>query len=410
MNQDQTKKTSGPAEDAPIMRLSTGGVFKGVEQLALAIKALGEKHNLIVPGGAIGSDLPMLYAAGVSFVFVDPEHETYPIPGKSERGISKGPLDRIAAASGVRWDPNLCGRVDDRKNQNVIEYQAVGPVLQLDGTERMLHATKRIDLRGEKGTPVETWGNDAQEIARIAAAATPPRDPWPQILQARQHILSLAETKAKSRAIRSLGVRTAYEPAELAKGFAIVRLQFTGHSADPEVEREVSMMIARRALSSSSALYGGRGADRRETPIIREAQIVPRVVVPEEPEEEQEDSKEEGPDPAGESKSTAGSCGAAAPAASAPPQPKNDPELICGNKNEDGTWPRKPCSKFTLEELDKKIAVYQKKKPTWDKKWADKNQAELEALCEWRDYLKLNQGKLNLAAAAAQGGSDVVPF
>jgi len=396
---------------APIMRLSTGGVFDAVEQLAQAIKALGEKHILIVPGGAVGNNLPLLHAAGISFVFIDAEKETYAIPGKSQRGIGKNALDRISSAAGVRWDPFLCGRVDDGKNQNVVEYQAVGTVLQLDGTERMLHASKRIDLRAERGTPAETWGNDAQELARIAAGAKDnngqpaPRDPWPQILQQRQHILSLGESKAKNRAIRSLGVRTAYEPAELAKGFAIVRLQFTGRSEDPEIEHEVSLMIARRALSSSSALYGGRGADRAETPALHAPRAVARLVVPEEPEDEQEDSKGTEPDPAGGSKA----CTSTPPAATAP-QPKSDPMLICGEKDGEGNWPRKPCSALTVEELEKKISAYKKKKPEWEKKWAAKNQAELEALCEWLDYRNLDQGKLNLAAASKQSTGDVVPF
>jgi hypothetical protein len=399
------------------MRLSTGGVFDDVGQLSQAIQAVGEKYNLIVPGGAIGTNLPLLYAAGVSFVFIDPINETYAIPGKSARGIGKNALDRISSAAGVRWDPYLCGRLDDGKNQNVVEYQAAGTVLQLDGTERMIHASKRIDLRADRNTPTETWGNDAQEFARSAAAKKDdkgePGDPWIRILQARQHILSLAESKAKSRAIRSLGVRTAYEPAELAKGFAIVRLQFTGRSEDPEIEHEVALMIAQRALSSSSALYGRRGIARAETPALHAPRAVARLVAPEEPEDEQEDPKKEGPDPAGESKSTAAAAPASVPAAApaaAPPQPKSDPMLICGEKDPDGNWPRKPCSALTVEELEKKIAAYKKKKPEWEKKWAAKNQAELDALCEWLDYRNLNQGKLNLGAAAPKSTNDVVPF
>jgi len=390
---------------ASIMRLSTGGVFDAVDQLAQAIKTLGEKYNLVIPGGALGNKFPLLQSAGISFVFIDPEHESYRIQGTSKLGIGKTGLDRISSAAGVRWDPNLCGQIDDGKNQNFVEYRAAGPVLQLDGTERMLHATKRIDLRAERGTPVETWGNDAQEIARVAAKDKnekgESRDPWPQIIQARQHILGLAESKAKNRAIRSLGIRTAYEPAELARGFAVVRIQFTGRSEDPEIEYQVSMMIAERALSSASRLYGRRGIDRAETPMIHAARVVPPVVVQEELDEE--------PDPAAEAKPPAAAAAPAAAPTSAPchepAQPKNDPMLICGDQLPDGSWPRKPCSAYTLEELEKKIAAYEKKKPTWDKKWAAKNQIELDALYEWRDYRKLNKGKANPQAA-----DDVIPF
>ena len=382
-----------------VMRFSTGGVFNAVDSLALAIKSLGEKHNILVPGGAIGTKLPLLHAAGMSFVFVDPEKETYAIAGKTERGIGKMALDRIAAAAGVRWNPHLCGRVDDGSNSNVIEYQAAGTVLQLDGTERMIHASKRIDLRAERGTAEETWGADSQEIARIAAKANPPREPWPQILQQRQHILSLAESKAKNRAIRSLGVRTAYLPADLAKGFVVLRLQFTGRSDDPEVEREVSLMIARRALSSQSALYGG--GEHRELPPGPLAKV-PKLAI----KDTEEDDAEE--NPAEETAaSTAAAAVAAPPCDPTPKAPAEDPELICGPQGADKTWPKKPCSHFSVDELKAKIAAYEKKQSTWSPQWAAKNAAELKAMKAWLAYKEFNprQGSLDLSQA---GKSDVV--
>ncbi len=83
------------------MTKQTGGVFDSVDRLGAAIKALGEKHNLVNPGGAIGGRLPAMYDAGISLVFVE-QGETYKIPGRSEVGIGKTALDRIATASGVR--------------------------------------------------------------------------------------------------------------------------------------------------------------------------------------------------------------------------------------------------------------------------------------------------------------------
>lgn len=389
-----------------IVRVSTGGVFNSIDDLARAIKALGEKHNILVPGGAIGGELPLLHAVGLSFVFINPENETYRIPGKTALGISKSALDRISAAAGVRWNPHLCGRTDDGSNPHVVEYQAAGTVLQLDGTERMIHASKRIDLRAERETSANTWGSDAQEIARIAEKADPPREPWPQILQQRQHILSLAESKAKNRAIRSLGVRTAYEPAELAKGFVVLRLQFTGRSDDPEVEREVSFMIARRALSSSNMLYGAE--TRRELAPGPLPKAVPKIASKDEDADEEED-KGQGPDPAS----------APAPAAKPPAEtrpngktsscPPDDPPLICGDKDDDGKWPRKPCSQFTVPELRAKIAAYEKKQPDWDPKWAAKNEAELKAMKAWLAFKEFDprQGSLNMGAT---GKDDKVAY
>ena len=388
---------------------STGGVFNSVEKLSEAVKALGERFNLVQPGGAIGGDLPLLHAAGISFVFVD-QKETYRISGSSKVGIGKNALDRIAAAAGVRWNPHLCGLVGNSTDPNLVEYQAVGTVLQLDGTERMITAVKRIDLRAEKDLPIEKWGSDAAEIARVAAAAKDqdgkpsPREPWPQILQARQHILSLAESKAKNRAIRSLGVRTAYEPRELEKGFAIMRLQFTGRSEDPEVEREVALMIARRALGASSMLYGppddGHAA---ALPPSRPSSKVPRITTVE-PDQAGEEEHEANP---GAQESTAETTGAT----QAPKEPDSDPLVICGKQNSDGSWPKKACSALTVDELRKKIAAYEKKRPEWDPKWAKKNEAELNTMKTWLAFRELDprQGNLNMNQAVP-AESDEVPY
>jgi len=385
------------------MKFSTGGVFKSAERLAQAITSLEKVHNLIVPGGAISAEMPLLHAAGMSFVFVDPEKETYPIVGKTERGLAKTALDRIAAAAGVHWNPHLCGRVDDSSSPYVVEYQAAGTYLQLDGTESMIHASKRIDLRAERNTPAETWGADAAEIARIAAREN--REPWPQILQQRQHILSLAESKAKNRAIRSLGVRTAYSPADLAKGFLVLRLQFTGRSDDPEVEREVSMMIARRALSSREALYGS--VEREKLPAGPLARV-PRLAVKEELGEEEEsefkETKKGGTEPAKATASAEDQSKAAAPA-----RPQDDPLLICGPKGKDGKCPRKPASEFSVDSLRSKIAYMESKKAGWDPQWAEKNQKELDAIRAWLAFKEFDPRQAELGFGG-KPKSDTVPF
>jgi len=392
---DKEKAETGQS----IVRFSTGGVFSSVELLARAIKSLGEKHHLIVPGGAIGADLPLLHAAGISFVFIDPERETYSVGERDSGnvGLAKTALDRIAAAAGVRWNPHLCGRVDDSSNPYVVEYQAIGAVLQLDATERLIQASKRIDLRAEKDAPRDTWGPDSREIARIAEKKN--RDPWPQILQQRQHILSLAESKAKNRAIRSLGVRTNYQLPELEKGFAVVRLQFTGRSEDPEIEHEVSLMLARRAISSTAMLYGGEASRSLPPAPLAAQKKVPKVVTVE---DEQED------DPGSDQEKAATEPQAKPVVEEKRVSPKDDPALICGDQDEDGKWPRKGCSKFTAQELKAKIAAYEKKRPKWDPKWAAKNEADLRAMKAWLAYKEFDPRQDTIPGTGQD--SDKVPF
>lgn len=423
-----TQENAGNA--GSMMKYSTGGVFNVADELAKAIKALGDKHNMIVPGGAIGSNLPLLYSVGISFVFVDPAKETYAIPGKKEFGLGKSPLNAISAASGVRWIPSLCGRTDNGSNPYYTEYQAVGTVLMLDGAERTIQGTKRIDLRAERDQPESSWGPDAQEIAREARRAAEkggyPYDPWPRIMQQRQHILSLAETKAMNRAIRSLGVKTAYSLEDLKKGFAILRLQFTGRSENPETQREIELMIAARALGATQQLYGGAHAGLPSGPAPALAlKPVPRIIdttAAEPPDDDDEDAEPDAdmqaPAQAAQPKAAAAAAETKAtpePAKPAPAPapakenvagprepvpPESDPLLICGDKDPaTGKFPRKPCSAFDVKTLQAKIWAAEKNRPNWKPQWASKNEAELKAMKQWQAFKEFDPRQGTLAGA-----------
>ena len=400
--------------------LFTGDIFTDVRRLADALKTFSEHFNLITPGGAVGTELPLLHAVGVSFVFVgDLERETYELAGKRDRGLGKTILDRISAGTGINWNPHLCGLVPvDNPHPHIAHYQSAGTVKGLDGAERMIIGSKRIDLRAERGTDIEAWGSDAQEIYRIsvlraakinknkkAEDPTVQPDPWPQILQARQHILSLAETKAKNRAIRSLGIRTSYSPEEIAKGFAVVRLQFTGKSDDPEIQRAVAMMIAEQALSSGSRLYPSE-RHRELAPAPIPVKAVVKIAAVEEPEDDDDPpcmspaaaaasiAKSEPPaetkkDPAPETK-------AEPPAAEsqAPKPPALDPEIFMGSKQ--GVVMRSKCSELTLSELRGRRAYYEKTQGTCEPRFAAKNAEELKGIVAWIAFLELDprQGTL----------------
>jgi hypothetical protein len=414
---DQLKPTNGPGTGESDLKLSIGGVFDNSKRLAEVIKGVSEKYHLVNPGGAIGAELPMLYAVGVAFLFANVEEDTYQIQGRKEVGLSKPFLDRLCGAAGIRWNPNLCGPVDDGRHPFFVEFQVAGPVLQLDGTERMLTGTKRIDLRAERGTDVNTWGADAQEIERTAKDKG--REPWPQILQARQHILSLAETKAKSRAIRSLGVKTSYTKEELRKGFAVVRLQFTGRSDDPEITRMVAEKITERALSSAAMLYG-EGGQRgfQPAPALPAARVVAKLAVTDDDDDDEHESKktativqnhapdpantakveaeEQAHDPAAEAKPSAPAPAETKPAAAKRIEPKDDPMLICGKQLEDGSYPRKCCHEFSIEDLKRKIVAYEKKRPEWEPRWKAKNEGELAAMKAWLAYWEFDPNQAEL--------------
>jgi hypothetical protein len=360
-----------------LMRPETGGVFESVEQLADTIREMQKRYNVLVPGGAIGGRLPVLHSAAVAFVFVEPKAETYGIAGGGV-GVAKSALDRIAAAGGIQSMPHLSGRVDDGTDPHVVEFQSVGTVKQLDGTERVVSASKRIDLRAEKGVPEEKWGDDAREIARIAKAhkdrdgRSDPRDPWAQILQARQHLLSLAEAKSWNRLIRkAFGIRANYTAADIAKGFAVVRLQFTGRHEDPEVRRQVALMIADRALGSSAALYGGRRPALQSAP---PRQPVPRLAAPKDEAPEPDD---DGYDPeTGEVHD---------PGSAKPTEPPPDAKVL-GTKGADGKWTMVQASSLSLDAIIEKIERTERALHAGKVKRVDEANANLVSLRAWKAY------------------------
>jgi hypothetical protein len=92
-----------------------------------------------------------------------------------------------------------------------------------------------------------------------------------------------AETKAKLRAIASMGVKRSYKPSELGKPFAVARLMFDGHSEDPVLRREFALMKARRAIDGRAALYGGDAP--RRLPAFRGHQPPPPGSVVDDPDD-----------------------------------------------------------------------------------------------------------------------------
>lgn len=200
-----------------------------------------EHFNLVSPA-TVCATVPDGCDVVLSVVTIAPA-ATYPQQGKVALG--KVALDRIAAAAGVVWDPILSGRIDDGRDPHYCSFRAVGRVRDLDGTVREIFGTKELDLRDRSA-----------EVARIEADAREGKDWRATLRQMRAFILAHAETKARLRAIRSLGIRTSYEKAEASKPFVIAKLMFTGASSDPVLRREFARMNAAAMLGGARALYG----------------------------------------------------------------------------------------------------------------------------------------------------------
>lgn len=204
-----------------------------------------QNANLISPATSVGR-MPEGCGVAITIVNVDAANDTYKVGG-GKHGLSKTVLQKLAAALGVSWDPIASGRLDDGSDSNYCRWRAVGTYRAFDGQVQTIVAEKELDLRAGSPTVVAL---EAQ--ARSSDRGTAEK----QVREMRQHIQSHAETKAQLRAIRSLGLKTAYTAEELQRPFVAARIMFTGQTQDPALREKFALMTADSFLSGTRSLYG----------------------------------------------------------------------------------------------------------------------------------------------------------
>jgi hypothetical protein len=239
------------------------GSFTSTDQATKALTQLTSIGHLVSPAPACGA-IPEGTAIVITAVMVDPKNETFPISGGDKVGISKVPLLKISSAAGISWRRES-GRQDNGGDARFAHYLACGSYRQLDGSIADITGEKVMDLRD--GSPQiaaikdQTESKYKKALAKWENSGRHGQKPEPgnwesQVRDLRLRILEHAETKAKLRAIRSIGIRTSYTIEELRKPFFVVKLQFTGYSDDPTIRQMFAERIADAFLSGSKQLYG----------------------------------------------------------------------------------------------------------------------------------------------------------
>lgn len=246
---DTTQLDRAPEKTALISALDRYG--KNVHLLCVATDRFSEGNGLVVP------------QATQVFVNPDPQAgDVYRMGSKPVRigstatvyvdqyALSKSALERIAMAMGVTWDSTQTRPVVVTKD--TVVYQAVGYVRLPDGTRVKISGVREIDLeviaeesrllqtrklkREEFLSSVEdkaTKGDykKADEYSKSASyedlsdleRAAVDRAVRAEVIEIRKHRMARAETGAKKRAIRQLGLKSTYTDEELKKPFLCVR-------------------------------------------------------------------------------------------------------------------------------------------------------------------------------------------
>lgn len=239
------------------------GTYHSPTAIDARLASASKTAHLVSPFPAAGA-LPEGCGIQIAMVAVDVENETYDVGG-GKRGLAKSALDRIAHAVGISWDPMQSRRLDDGSDPYYAHFRAVGHYKATDGQTQTVIGSKEMDLRDGSPQVAGLWERYEDAKAKFAKGKLKyaAKEPTAQIREMRLHILAHAETKARLRAIRAMGLRTSYTPAELAKPFVTARVVFTGRTADPELRRDFAKMTAASFLGGVHSLYG------EPTPAVR---------------------------------------------------------------------------------------------------------------------------------------------
>jgi len=254
---------SVPREEATKSIQQFSGAHTDAARATVALQKIQEIGHLISPAPACAV-LPVGTAISISAFMIDAKNETFKMAGSGQLGIAGVALAKFASAACVSWSPE-CHRVDDRSDAHYAEFSAVGYVRNLDGSRRRITGTKVMDLR--EGSPqLEAMRQQAEakfKREHDAWESNEKKGPEPkmgdwasQLRDQRLRIAEHAETKAKYRAIRSMGLRSSYTLEELSKPFFVVSLQFTGQSDEPEIRKMFAGMIGDAFLGGRNQLYG----------------------------------------------------------------------------------------------------------------------------------------------------------
>lgn len=196
------------------------------------------------------------------------DNDVYPSPaGHGKLALAKQGLLKVAEAKGIIWSDEHSRRVNDAPPcaacaekaadqgrtittcHHNVGFKAVGAWLDPAGQWRRSYAT-RYWLYDEERAEVERTYRKQLAAKKIGKSELDQKieDEFNKRLHDRH---ALAETKAKLRVIREIGVKAAYTPQELKRGFLCVR-------AEPDITPEEAK---RQALASASEIFGGMAGE-----------------------------------------------------------------------------------------------------------------------------------------------------
>ena len=174
-------------------------------------------------------------------------------------------LLKLANAAGIEWSPVDSGRTDNGSDKLYVSFRAVGLIRKADGKLYPMSNSYDLDLELIKEELEDQYRQKAKDHDRDN------KDWWRKKnkdekaeyvkycvkrdwIQKRKHKVTLAESGAKARVIRSvLGLQSQYANKEDITGRPFVMVRFILDHQNPDIKQA---MLA-SAKENMSAIYGG---------------------------------------------------------------------------------------------------------------------------------------------------------
>lgn len=182
--------------------------------------------------------IPAMHRPVLAVVYIDPNKDNKEVYPQKGGGLSLSGIGwkKLADAMGIQWDDQASRRLDDGRDPNRCEVRVVGRIKALDGTWRKIMGDKEIRMENVIEELRDNYREKAQKFLDDPKDGPDFRRTFPNpevwieekvrqdALQIKKHILARAQTGAMSRAIKSIGIRETYTPAELARPFVFPKL------------------------------------------------------------------------------------------------------------------------------------------------------------------------------------------
>lgn len=248
-------------------------VLSDPKEIGAQFLLLRQRANLITPVIEVSS-IAKNHVVNLSVVKIDPVVDSVgngkmcyrdkSFMAENERGLNRVGLDMIAAAAGVSWAPHPHSkRTDDGKHPHKWQYLAYGAYTAMDGSIQTIKGESLVDLSDGSeqigGWSEKRWAELLEENKKKQQGDRKFNiGGWSdkRVLQARRFGLQLAETKARLRAIRTLGVLQKYTVEDLQKPFVLPRVSFEPDMTNPAI----ADAVVRQKSLGVSALWAQQPA------------------------------------------------------------------------------------------------------------------------------------------------------